>query len=313
MTLNPTKDLTFWIEAGDVVYADKYIISGSDFFIEKNIKKIVEGCKDPELLVVYGDEFSKDAFFTFIYSISLFSEVKIVIVKNSDKIKDIKTILDNALKAQNAIQIFAFGEVKDQLIQNYSKKYKLNVIQEAKKSRGQYINEIIKMYAEKDFEVDYEYAREIYDCCDKNLNNVINELEKISLYFLYEPNKKNIDISSFFTGEKDNMFFRFIDSYCGRQKKESMTVLHNIVHKRENIRGLFYLFFRRIKQIYLYKISPTLVSAHSFVLNKIKKESNLWSNKELDDIIECFSSIDYLAKTSSYDLTSGLYKLLSFI
>ena len=69
----------------------KYIISGSNFFVEKNVKRILSAHDDPEIMTYYGDDFDKGDFFTFIYSLPLFSSIKIAVVKNSEKIRNIIT------------------------------------------------------------------------------------------------------------------------------------------------------------------------------------------------------------------------------
>ncbi|MDE7314921.1 MAG: hypothetical protein K2N11_04385, partial [Mucispirillum sp.] len=69
---------------------EKYFITGSSYFIDKNIKLFTPKDDDLNLEIFFGDELNKENFLSYINSVDLFGCPKAAIVRNAGRIKDIE-------------------------------------------------------------------------------------------------------------------------------------------------------------------------------------------------------------------------------
>jgi DNA polymerase-3 subunit delta len=292
---------------------NKYLITGSKFFLDDNIEKICKNFTDPEINIYFGDEFDKEDFFSFIFTPSLFYDSKIAIINNSEKLKEINILLENALKSIEATIIFLFNETDLKKIK-FENKDKFKILSENKVNKYN-AGKIIKlMFADKGFDIKSLTAEDIYEMCFQDINLVKMELDKLDIYY-YGKNKpeddKNIlEIISF---TKNETIFKFIDSFFDRKKQMSIYSLDNIISTGESAEMLFYMLSKRVQQILLYKISPSFIKIHPYTLSKVEKSASIWSDNEIYLLINEIADIDFDMKTGKANIIDKLYSLISFL
>lgn len=292
---------------------DKYIISGSKHFIDKKSNEICGKYSDPETNHYFGDEFSSEKFFSFIFTPSIFFDSKLAIISNSEKIKDISMIIEESIRSIETSIIFL---VQDFDIKKFKlpKDIKINIISEGKVSKYDAIKEIQAMFGKKGFKINNTSADEIYEMCFKDINIIKNELEKIDIYF-YGQDKPDSDtkILEIISFSRNDSIFSFIDFFAARKKRECLKSLQNIINSGENSNILFHMLSKRIQQIFLYQISSSLVKGHPFVVDKVKKNTAIWSKKEVYNLIAQLADIDFGVKTGRADITQSLFNLISLL
>ncbi len=286
---------------------NKFLISGSNHFIEENIKKIIKNFDDPEVYRFYGDEMNSDDFFSFIFTLSLFNDVKIAIVLKSEKIGKLSEIVEKSLEAKDTVIIFAFNEIKR--LKKLEKEFE--IIAEPKKNYA-YKPAIMDMFSSKGIKINGSTAEDIYNLCMKDLNIVKNEVEKVEIY-LYgkkeQPSEKEIlNLISF---SKNETIFTFIDFFMARKKDNTLMVFDNILLSGENLNVLFFMLFKRIQNVFLFNINQSLVKQPPWMMNKIKSDTQFWDNNRLNNILSLISDIDYEIKIGRENLKNGFFRLIS--
>ena len=73
---------------------EKYFITGSSYFIDKNIKLFTPKNEDLEMEIFFGDELNKEDFLSYINSVDLFGSPKAAIIRNAGRIKDIEQLAE---------------------------------------------------------------------------------------------------------------------------------------------------------------------------------------------------------------------------
>jgi len=287
-----------------------YVIVGSKIFQEKKLSEITDSLEEPEESVFYADELNPEEFFTVIFTMPLFSSEKLVVIKNAEKYKDICWLMEKSRKSESII-VFLFESINKKELKEAEENFTL--IQETKKNKTSIINEITAMFNEKGFRLSKQIAEEIYILCNNDLSIVKNELEKVEIYFNYTKPEKETDILNIISSSRNESIFQFIDQFCNKNYKGAMSSLYRLIDAGENLDILYSMLFKRIQKIYLYKINPSLINEHTFVINKIKSNKKLWSNNELAKVIALFNEIDYKSKTGYKDETRGLINLLNLI
>ncbi|WP_273265569.1 DNA polymerase III subunit delta [Flexistipes sinusarabici] len=288
----------------------QYVIVGSKIFQEKKLSEITDSLEEPEESVFYADELNPEEFFTVIFTMPLFSSEKLVVIKNAEKYKDICWLMEKSRKSESII-VFLFESINKKEFKEAEENFTL--IQETKKNKTSIINEITAMFNEKGFRLSKQIAEEIYILCNNDLSIVKNELEKVEIYFNYTKPEKETDILNIISSSRNESIFQFIDQFCNKNYKGAMSSLYRLIDAGENLDILYSMLFKRIQKIYLYKINPSLINEHTFVINKIKSNKKLWSNNELAKVIALFNEIDYKSKTGYKDETRGLINLLNLI
>ncbi len=73
---------------------EKYFITGSSYFIDKNIKLFTPKDDNLDLEIFFGDELNKEDFLSYINSVDLFGSPKAAIIRNAGRIKDIEHLAE---------------------------------------------------------------------------------------------------------------------------------------------------------------------------------------------------------------------------
>jgi DNA polymerase-3 subunit delta len=284
---------------------NKYIIAGSDFFLDSEIKKIVNQFDEPEVCHFHSDEINLEELYSFVFSLSLFGSDKIAIVFKSEKLNQFTQIAEKVAQATDTVVIFVFNESKK--IKNLSTDF--TIITESKLSIKSLI---INMFSSKGFAISEDTANNIYDLCLKDMNIVKHEVEKVEIFFYGEketPSEEQIlDLISF---NKNETVFTFIDSFMKKNKNKCLLIYNNILLSGENINMLFFLLAKRIQNAFLYLTDKSFLKINSWLLNKTKSDTKIWDISEIDKMLGLISDIDYEVKIGKEKIDNGILRLIS--
>ncbi|UOD34627.1 hypothetical protein DSN97_10840 [Deferribacteraceae bacterium V6Fe1] len=291
---------------------DKILIIGSDSFHNEQVEKELERFADLEVdkKVYYGDEFDYEDFVFFISSLPLFSDLKIAIVKKTEKLKRTEEILSAVSKSESVI-IFLSAEEK--VTADFKKCENIKILSEPKKNKYSDLNLIADMFSEMGIKLSKLAAEEIYEMCGKDFGIVKNELEKLKIYYAYKKPESENEILEKISYAKSESLFDFIDSYFEKNKQKCMKILEGMAKNNENLAPLFYMLSKRLMQIVVYKINPSLVNERQFIMEKIKKNAAVWSMFELSKCSDIFVKIDYGSKVGKADIDNDIITLLGLI
>lgn len=298
-----------------------YIISGTDDYIDDQIDTIIKDLDDPEIERFESENIILEEYYSFIYTPSLFNTQKLAIIKNAEKIKKFDEILRNSIKASFNTKIFYFNNITTSNLKAFENIENVKTLIQKKRTYKDNINYIIQLFKKANINIEYNVARDIYELSLRDLGIVKNELEKIKLYIttpaLQETQSIKIsditELPTFFSFGTKMAVFSFIDCFCIKDRGKTFLMLEDILGSEENFNIVFILLFKRIKQIMLYKLAPSIVKDQPFIMDKIKNNSKLWELEELVKILEDFINIDFLGKTANVSLENCLVSLVNSI
>ena len=293
----------------------KIAFIGSDSFIDKYISDTLAEYKEYDLdkRTFFADEIDLDDFVNFISTFPLFSDFKLSIVKRAEKFKKLEDLLDLIARSESFI-ILASNDEK--LIKILKKKKEFEIIQEPKKDKYSILNEIISYFKDLEIGLSKSTAEYIYEMCGKDMKVVLNELEKLKIYYKYKKPQTESEILEKIHYNKPENAFAFIDSYFDKNKQKASSILYKMIDNNENLNSLFYLLVKRLQLVSAYKIDPSLINERGFIMEKIKKNANNWSIQELSKYSDLIFQIDSGLKLGKIDIRNGLIlslKLLSEI
>jgi DNA polymerase-3 subunit delta len=292
--------------------ANIFVIIGDNNYINNKIKDICDN-KNLEIETFYGDEFNRSEYFNFIFTPSLFHEYKLAVIKNAEKISNVDELIKESRKENINKKILCLSPQYEKIIEKLKNDENILIIKEEKKSYKDTINEIIDLFNRAKIKINYNDAREVYEMLGRDINLIKNEIEKIELYF-YDKNMPSIDeIFEFISISQYNVTFKFADALCFKNKKDALIFYNQLMMSHVNLNMLFYFLVRQFRDILQYKISPDLVTGHSFMVSKISKAAKYWSIPDLKKVFEEFLSSDYLLKRSSVKIEHIILNLINTI
>ena len=131
------------------------------------------------------DETNSDFFLNEINSGSLFSEPKIVLLKNAEKIKDLHQILEKLENHENTNEeiIIVYNSIKEnKKINDLTKKFNNHCIFDTKINRKNFLEYIAKKLKIKNNE-----ANQLLDLLEEDYYLITNELDKIDNFLNGKP------------------------------------------------------------------------------------------------------------------------------
>ena len=224
---------------------DKYFITGSSYFIEKNIKLYTPKDDDLDLEVFFGDEINREEFLGYINSVDLFGNTKAAVLRNTNKIKDIESLVLSMAKSQECVLLVTAisGEKVDQNLVKLFKSNGFNVLVEEQKKTKATIDDVIRIFKEKNILFNYNQAELILNKCLNNLSMVENEAEKMEIYILSRKEKVPVNILlEQISGEKEETIYALTDAFGMRNLSNTLKIYSTMEKDFDNC---FKIFFAR--------------------------------------------------------------------
>ncbi len=294
---------------------EKYFITGSSYFIDKTITKFLPKNDNVDIEIFFGDELNKADFFSFINSISIYSDYKIAILRNFSKLKDknIEYFIDNVSKSSESI-ILITSEIKDKTEKNVIDiftKYNFKIIKEDIKKQATR-EDVTAIFKEKNILLNSGQADIILGKCFNNLSMVANEAEKMELYILSQNNKVSVsELIEQISGEKEETIFALSDSFGLRNIHQTLKIYTTLEQDTDKNFQVFFALSKRIYNLYYILIDETLLDKiHPFQLSKIKEQSEKWSIKDIVQILDILSELDKNIKTGTITVNNAILTLI---
>ncbi|MCA1932915.1 MAG: hypothetical protein LDL13_04995 [Calditerrivibrio sp.] len=288
---------------------NKIIIAGSTFFQEEKLKEVLNGIEESNIRYFFGDEFDKEVFFDYVYSCSLFGETNTAVLRNSEKLKD-KDVIESIynLKENNVILLFNTEKAKEDDYRKYKEYFKIYV--ETKKLVNPQL--IQDHFREAGFNIRIDTARYVMEICNKDMNILKNEIDKIRIYFNYEKPKTDENIVSLISFSKSENIYDFIKAFFNRDFNRTVSLIASIIDEGENIERVYYELSRHLISMFLYSISPGLVNEYTYTIHNYKESLSKWDKYEIANLISILTDIDLDIKTGRGTFEDSLYRLVGF-
>lgn len=257
------------------------------------------------------DETNSEFFLNEINSGSLFSEPKIVLLKNSEKIKDLPQILEKLENHENTNEeiIIVYNSIKEnKKINDLTKKFNNHFIFDTKINRKNFLEYISKKLKIKDNE-----ANQLLDLLEEDYYLITNELDKIDNFLNGKPYSLD-NIKPILSKTSKFIIFELTNDILNNRKinfpiKEHMGILSSLVNDFDLIYKLhvskikdnnYNNFKEIIKNLDVFNsYSPYYVFKKQEFLNKFTK-------KECLDFLKLAFKTELMIKTGEIDLEVGV-------
>lgn len=257
------------------------------------------------------DETNSEFFLNEINSGSLFSEPKIILLKNSEKIKDLPQILEKLENHENTNEeiIIVYNSIKEnKKINDLTKKFNNHFIFDTKINRKNFLEYIAKKLKIKDNE-----ANQLLDLLEEDYYLITNELDKINNFLNGKPYSLD-NIKPILSKTSKFIIFELTNDILNNRKinfpiKEHMGILSSLVNDFDLIYKLhvskikdnnYNNFKEIIKNLDVFNsYSPYYVFKKQEFLNKFTK-------KECLDFLKLAFKTELMIKTGEIDLEVGV-------
>lgn len=293
---------------------NKIFITGSSYFVDKNIKDNLSDDEDASLEIFFGDELDKTEFFSYINSIDLFGSEKYAVLRNAGKIKDLEALV-TAMAKTTECNLIISDVAKDKIDQQAIKLFKNNgfsvIAEEQKKTRAT-IDDVIQIFKAKKILLNYNQAELIFNKCFNNLSMVEHEADKMEIYILTK--KENVPVNVLLeevSGEKEETIYALTDNFGMRNIAGTLKIYKTMDNSSDNNFKIFFALTRRIFQLYLlYLDIDFLKRVPDFQVTKIKEQQKKWKQKEVIQIIDKISELDKDIKTGIINIDNAVISLI---
>lgn len=257
------------------------------------------------------DETNSEFFLNEINSGSLFSEPKIILLKNAEKIKDLPQILEKLENHENTNEeiIIVYNSIKEnKKINDLTKKFNNHFIFDTKINRKNFLEYIAKKLKIKDNE-----ANQLLDLLEEDYYLITNELDKINNFLNGKPYSLD-NIKPILSKTSKFIIFELTNDILNNRKinfpiKEHMGILSSLVNDFDLIYKLhvskikdnnYNNFKEIIKNLDVFNsYSPYYVFKKQEFLNKFTK-------KECLDFLKLAFKTELMIKTGEIDLEVGV-------
>lgn len=254
--------------------------------------------------------------------ISLFQEKRIMLVKNAyifgsskkNKTEEKSSKNDEKLLQylehpnQDTIIIFTiYGNCdgKKKICKKIKDSYNLISIPDLKPK--EIYTASIKYMKDHGYQIDYDTMYYIINNSLNNYDLVINELNKIMLYYGTGCNVKFNDVTNIVSKNIVDSNFKFIDAIMNKNIKESFKIYDDLMLQKVEPIMLLNMLYKEIKNTLLVKkminqnskreIMNTLNINYEFQIDKLINNSYSFKEKKLEEYILLLSDLDYKIKT----------------
>lgn len=257
------------------------------------------------------DETNSEFFLNEINSGSLFSEPKIVLLKNAEKIKDLPQILEKLENHENTNEeiIIVYNSIKEnKKINDLTKKFNNHFIFDTKINRKNFLEYIAKKLKIKNNE-----ANQLLDLLEEDYYLITNELDKINNFLNGKPYSLD-NIKPILSKTSKFIIFELTNDILNNRKinfpiKEHMGILSSLVNDFDLIYKLhvskikdnnYNNFKEIIKNLDIFNsYSPYYVFKKQEFLNKFTK-------KECLDFLKLAFKTELMIKTGEIDFEVGV-------
>ena len=304
-----------------------YLISNESFrLINDEIKKIV---KDNSYEIFNLNKSSIKEVIEEASYFSLDNNIKYLVISNanifgSDKVDDSTTELllkymDNP--NTNTVLIFTTQKQLDsrkKIVKELKNKYK--VINSPKMDRKALNNYLTNYVKQNEFDIDYQTINYIINNSYNDLDIMLNEIDKIMLYYNFPCRIKYDDVIKIVGEELDSNNFHFVNAVIEKNLETALKVLNNLKVYKVDATVLATLLAREyrlmfyVKKMYQEKISLNEICSNlslaDWQVNKLYNNGLHYSENELLKNLVDLCNIDMNIKKGIWDKDIALYGFL---
>jgi len=303
-----------------------YLFYGTEEYLKKNYTNYIEEnllAEDFKLMnkVVLEGKISTSAIIDNCETPPVFSERKIVVVKNSGLFKG-KKKADVAVKKaktedeltqflqrvpKHACLIFIESEIDKRIkYVDLIKKHGL-IVEFNYRKPEEMANWVIRMVKARKHEMDLNTAAQLVEYCEPGMEDVLNEIDKLSAYSGDRQQITMVDIKKVCTKSVKSRVFDLTDAIGAKQSAKALTLLNDLVVLKEPMPKVMYMIMRQFRQLIQIKLMrreganqteiTTRLKLPPYFSAKIIQQAERFSMEKLEKAVSTGLELDLAIKT----------------
>jgi len=298
-----------------------YLLYGSEEYLKKLYRDkmkaaIVKDDADINFSYFEGKDIEENKLVQAAQTLPFFSDYRLVIVENSGFFKSQSNLAQQLGNTPDTtVIIFVEDEVDKR-----SKLYKfvkdngyvseMNGLDE--KNLKLFVASLFNRYDQKITEADISY---LLDRIGTDMNNIVNEVEKISCYCSGKQIVSRQDIDAVTTAQITGRIFQMVDAIGSRQTQKALELYYELIAVREKPLGILFMIIRHFNILLQVKDLQSRTSTSSisemvgvppFAVNKYISQARNFSSKRLMEALEYGTDIEQQIKTGLMDEKVGV-------
>ena len=156
--------------------------------------------------------------------------------------------------------------------------------------------------------------------CGTNMQELVNEVRKLIEYTGKGGEITNKEIDLLCTKKMESIIFDLTDSLGSKGKTNSIQILNNLLYAKEPIQKIIITIYNHFKKLYFTKLAQktnrniaqtlNLKPNQMFLVNKYARQAGMFSESELNKILQELRDLDYKYKIGLIDVEVGLESIL---
>lgn len=301
-----------------------YLLYGTEQYdVENYIEKMKKCFSNLESGVNFFvlDKTNIDKLEDYCESVSFFGLEKFIVIKNTG-LKFNKEVFENITNPELVIAITE--ESVDKRMSEYKFLTKRATCVEFNKLNEKdavfFVKRMLNAYK---INISDDTAKYLVAVCTEDKQILINEFRKIVAYLNQGENLTKEVIDKICSKTIDAKIFDLMDAIMGKNKKEALSLLEDMLSQGTYIGTVSSMLFKQIKQIYSIKLMQQRIRAtginvdiakelgiHPFLYSKLKDASIKYELNHLENLMLDFNDYDENSKTGKIDSVLGLKQII---
>lgn len=168
--------------------------------------------------------------------------------------------------------------------------------------------------------IDNSTLQYFIECCGTNMQILMNEIRKLIEFVGTGGTITKEAIDKLSIRQIESIIFDLTDNLGQKNVSKALDVLHNLIYSKEPIQKILITLYNHFKKLYIVKLcirynedilsSLKLKPNQTFLVSKYKNQSRLFSEENLETIINELIDLDYKYKIGLIDIDIGLEAIL---
>ena len=249
-------------------------------------------------------------------SVNFFGSNKLVIIKDTGLKFDVKKMIDSSF--EDDIYVIIEDSI-DKRLSSYKEIAKNGNVKEFKYlNENEMSNYIISVFKKYNIEISKNTADYMVSCCSTDKSNILNEMQKITLYVKSGGKVTNEVIDKICSKTFSSKVFDMLDMAVLKKHSEAIKMFDELIMQKEPAIKISIMLYKQIKQMYIIKLMEekgrndvnNVLKLHPFVYSKLQKASQKYNKDDLKRIIYLFDEYDEKTKIGEMDFEIGLKKII---
>lgn len=168
--------------------------------------------------------------------------------------------------------------------------------------------------------IDAQTLRYFIECCGTNMQDLINEIRKLIEYAGENGTIKKEDIDKLSIKKLESVIFDLTDNLGKKDITGALQVLQNLIYAKEPLAKILVTLYNHFKKLYITKMalntnkdlasSLNLKPNQMFLTSKYKVQAKYFKEKDLRNMLQDLTDLDYNFKNGKIDLQVGMETIL---